>query len=73
MHEADRREESRQDDAPAQAPTTGGWVLTEEQWWRLAGFSREELQRLTFVRWLHRTGRLSEWEGRQPSPRPTPA
>lgn len=73
MHEAERREESCHDDAPAQAPASGGWMLTEEQWWGLAGFSRQELQRLTFVRWLHRTGRLSEWEERQPLPQPARA
>ena len=30
-------------------------------WAGQGGFSRREWQRLAFLRWLYRTGRLSEW------------
>ena len=37
----------------------------EVEWFRLAGFSRREWQRLLFARWLYRTGELTEYpEGR---------
>jgi hypothetical protein len=37
----------------------------EVEWFRLAGFSRREWQRLLFARWLYRSGELTEYpEGR---------
>lgn len=37
-------------------------ITHDEAWRRRAGFTREEYRRLVFLRWLYRTGRLSEWD-----------
>ena len=36
-------------------------VGVEPAWVQQGGFSRLEWQRLVFLRWLYRTGRLTEW------------
>jgi hypothetical protein len=33
----------------------------QQEWFRLAGFSRIEWQRLVYARWRHREGLLSEY------------
>ena len=42
-------------------PTATVLVGEEPAWAGQGGFSRREWQRLVFLRWLYRTGRLSEW------------
>lgn len=41
--------------------------LTAEQqeWFRLAGFTRTEWQRLLFARWLYRQGQLTDYSPRE--------
>ena len=43
--------------------TPAAAVLADEApaWAEQGGFSRREWQRLVFLRWLYRTGRLTEW------------
>jgi hypothetical protein len=38
-----------------------GELTAEQEWCRVRGFSRREWQRLVFVRWLYRQGRLTEY------------
>ena len=33
----------------------------QQEWFRLAGFTRTEWQRLVYMRWLHRQGELTEY------------
>ena len=42
-------------------PTATVLVGEAPAWAGQGGFSRREWQRLVFLRWLYRTGRLSEW------------
>lgn len=40
----------------------------QQEWFRLAGLTRTEWQRLVFMRWLYRQGRVTDYpEGREPS------
>ena len=36
-------------------------ITAEQEWCRLAGFTRTEWQRLVFTRWRHRQGELTEY------------
>ncbi len=36
-------------------------IVEDELWRQRAGFTTEEYRRLVFLRWLYRTGRLTEW------------
>ena len=42
-------------------PTAAALVGEAPAWAEQGGFSRREWQRLVFLRWLYRTGRLAEW------------
>ena len=42
-------------------PTAAVLVGEEPAWAERDGFSRREWQRLVFLRWLYRTGRLRDW------------
>lgn len=33
----------------------------QQEWFRLAGFTRTEWQRLVYLRWLYRRGELTEY------------
>lgn len=33
----------------------------QQEWFRLAGFTRTEWQRLVYMRWLYRQGELTEY------------
>ena len=47
--------------SPAHQQTVGEVTPDQQEWLRLAGFSRMEWQRLVYSRWRYRTGRLSEY------------
>ena len=42
-------------------PTAAVLVGEAPAWAQQGGFSRREWRRLAFLRWLYRTGRLTEW------------
>ena len=47
----------------AQSPVATAWYVVEQEFCRGAGFTEAEWRRLVFLRWLYRTGRLTEWVG----------
>lgn len=63
----DEREGREQRETADIAPgVTGGWQATEgpgadQTSHQPVEFTRKERQRLTFLRWLYRTGRLHDW------------
>jgi hypothetical protein len=47
----------------AQSAVTTALYVVEHEFCRGAGFTEAEWRRLVFLRWLYRTGRLTEWAG----------
>ena len=45
----------------AHSAVAAAWYVAEQEFCRLAGFTEAEWRRLVFLRWLYRSGRLTEW------------
>ena len=45
----------------AQSAVATASYVVEQEFCRGAGFTEAEWRRLVFLRWLYRTGRLTEW------------
>jgi hypothetical protein len=58
-----KEQEQREIITPVAEPRSADLEVTAEQqeWFRLAGFSRIEWQRLVYARWLHHQGLLTEY------------
>jgi hypothetical protein len=45
----------------ANRPVAGAQEVVEQEFPKGVGFTEVEWRRLAFLRWLYRTGRLTEW------------